>query len=122
MRKQAWLTILTLTFAASAASAEAWDHRAMQSHHRATKQVEPPLAEGETRFGRITIGAANASNAQLPGTIEHTTQRQWQQRTSWSDVPSLSSGWNAPEISAGRHDGNRRRPGSGGGGSIGRGR
>jgi hypothetical protein len=120
MRQRVSLTILALTFAASAAQAEAWDHRGMQSHHQSTAKVEPPLAEGETRFGRITLGTAGATRAQVPATIENSTQRQWQQRNSWGDVPTLSSGWNTPEISAGRHDGNRRRPGSGGGGSIGR--
>jgi hypothetical protein len=104
--------ILLAGLVAGAASAEAWDHRGMQSHHRSTPPVEPALGEGETRFGRITIGASSASHREIPDTLEHTTQRQWQQRRSFSDSTLPPSVYDAPSVSANRYDATRRRPGA----------
>jgi hypothetical protein len=102
------LTSLTLLGALAAAPALAdagWDHRAMQSHHQAADRVEPRLAPGEKRVGRILIGAPAATpNAAVPETLESATQRQWHQRSSFSDGGSGTK-FNAPRVRAGRYDG-----------------
>jgi hypothetical protein len=91
--------------AAAPASAEGWDHRAMQSHHQSVDRAEPELAPGERRVGRIVIGApAPSAGAGVPETLPSTTQRQWLQRSSFSGGPP-SGAFNAPKVRAGRHDG-----------------
>ncbi|MGH7287512.1 MAG: hypothetical protein ACREI8_05775 [Myxococcota bacterium] len=90
MRKLAWLALLISGISATGASAEPWDHRGMQSHHRAAPPVEHPLAPGETRQGRITIGTPAAPAERVPDTLEQTTQRQWQQDRSLPTRPDRS--------------------------------
>jgi hypothetical protein len=98
------LPLLALTLAAPAL-AESWDHRAMQSHHTAVDRVEPRLAPGEKRVGRIVIGsAAESPSAQVPQTLGTATQRQWIQRGSFTD-PNPNRAFNAPRVRAGRYDG-----------------
>ena len=124
MRQRLLLTLLIAASGPGAGAASAWDHRGMQSHHRSPAPAERPLAPGETRIGRITIGAPAASNRQTPDTLEHTTQRTWQQRTSFtaptsassSDAPNAPAGGRAP----GRSGGRASSMGGGGRGSLGR--
>ncbi len=93
-----------LLVAAPVLAAEAWDHRAMQSHHQAVDRVERPLAPGEKRIGRVEIGAVAPSSAQVPETLPTSTQRQWLQRGNFTDTTPRESS-SVPRIQAGRHDG-----------------
>jgi hypothetical protein len=92
-----------LLLAAPMRAAEAWDHRAMQSHHQAVDRVERPLAPGERRIGRVEIGTATSPSTKVPDTLPRTTQRQWNQRTSFNESPPPAS--SAPRIQGGRHEG-----------------
>lgn len=91
--------------AAPAFADPGWNHRSMQSHHRATDGAELELGPGERRVGRIVIGApAESSSAAVPDTLHTTTQRQWIQRNSFSGGEP-TPGFKAPKIRARRHDG-----------------
>ena len=92
-----------LLVAAPMLAAEGWDHRAMQSHHQAVDRVERPLAPGERRIGRVEIGTATPSTAQVPDTLPTATQRQWVQGSFTDPTPHTSS--EPPRITAGRHEG-----------------
>jgi hypothetical protein len=97
--------LLLAALAAPALAGPGWDHRTMQSHHTAVDRVEPRLAPGEKRVGRIVIGsAAEGPSAQVPQTLDAATQRQWIQRGSFSD-PTPNRAFNAPRVRAGRYDG-----------------
>ena len=112
MRKMLQLaTPLTLSglLVAAAALAADWDHRGMQSHHQAVDRVEPKLAPGERRIGRITIGAPAPTSAAVPQTLSTATQRPWEQRSSFVGPTAPSTGA-TPRITAGRHE---NTPGSG---------
>ena len=93
-----------LLVAAPMLAAEAWDHRAMQSHHQAVDRVERPLAPGERRIGRVEIGTVTPSSTRVPDTLASATQRQWEQRGTFADSTPNTSG-EAPRIQAGRHEG-----------------
>jgi len=97
------LALLGALGATAARADEAWDHRAMQSHHQDVDRAERPLAPGERRIGRITIGAISASPTSVPETIPSATQRQWVQRGSFGDS-TPSPAFNAPRVQAARHD------------------
>jgi hypothetical protein len=98
------LALLGALAAAPALADSGWDHRGMQSHHRATDRQEPELAPGDKRVGRILIGApATSPSAAVPETLDNHTQRQWVQRPSFSG-PAPSLDFNAPRVRAGRHD------------------
>jgi hypothetical protein len=92
-----------------AAAAEAWDHRAMQSHHVAVDRSPPALAPGEVRHGRIVIGAPASASDQLPATLPRASQRPWQQRNSFAGAKQGAAHSNAPRIRAGRSDGTAGR-------------
>ena len=97
------LLLSGLLVAGAALAAEEWDHRGMQSHHQAVDRVEPKLAPGEKRIGRITIGAPAPASAAVPPTLSTATQRQWEQRGSFVG-PSAPSDGPSPRITAGRHE------------------
>jgi hypothetical protein len=105
------LHLTSFTFAgllavAPALAAEGWDHRAMQSHHQAVDRAPRLLAPGETRIGRIEIGATTSS-AKVPETLPTATQRQWIQRSSFSDGGRPAARGGAPRVKAGRSNGPR---------------
>ena len=103
LRLAPFFALAGLLAAAPALAGESWDHRAMQSHHQAVDRVERKLAPGEKRVGRIELGAAASSSAQVPETLPTATQRQWIQRGSFNDpTPQAPSG---TKIQAGRHNG-----------------
>jgi len=99
------LTLLGTLATAPALADSGWDHRSMQSHHQATDRAEPQLAPGEKRVGRILIGApATMSSAAVPETLDSATQRQWIQRSTFTDGGQTQT-FNAPRVRAGRYDG-----------------
>jgi hypothetical protein len=96
------LLLLGSLVAAPAVADPGWDHRALQSHHRATDAAEPELGPGERRVGRVVIGAPATSTA-MPETLRSTTQRQWTQGPLTGGTARAP--WSSRKINAGRYDG-----------------
>jgi len=106
------LAFAGLLAAAPALAADGWDHRAMQSHHTAVDRAPRELAPGETRVGRIEIGAVSSTRTEVPETLPTATQRQWIQRGSFTDGSAVPLR-GAPRVKAGRSDGPRGSHSSG---------
>ncbi len=58
-----------------ATGANAWDHRAMQSHHAEVARKPHALAPGEVRVGTIEIGVPASASAQVPRTADTDASR-----------------------------------------------
>ena len=89
--------------AASVAASAQWDDSHMRSRYQETPRAKRPLITGESGYGALASGSAQAATAVSPK-LEYTTQRQWTQGvigTSTQPAPSSQLNSDSSGISRG---------------------